>query len=207
MIAVREFTSGAECIAHAQAVRERILKAKFRQKTSPDVTTAVTFPKPIKAAQIPLWRQFEFDFDAHVIAYRIYLNMMERFAINPSDFVFEPPKKPVTEIIDEVLARYPGYTLEDLRGSRRGRDVVAPRQLAMYEVYTQRKDLSLPWIGRFFGGRDHTTVLNAVRRVKAQRGEFDPQYLRKRNAAAERYRQKAKALKAAAASEPMEAIR
>lgn len=200
MIAVREFSSGQECIAHARAVRERILKAKFKPKPVIEVMTAVTIQKPIEAAQIPLWRQFEIDFDAHVVAYRIYLNMMESLALEGKDFSADPQKKPVMEIINEVLAKYPGFTLQDLRGSRRGRDVVAPRQLAMYEVYTQRKDLSLPWIGRFFGGRDHTTVLNAVRRVKAQRGEFDPQYLRKRNAAAERYRQKAKALKAATAS-------
>ena len=53
----------------------------------------------------------------------------------------------------------------DLLSSRRSRDVVRPRQIAMYlaKSLTSR---SLPEIGRRFGGRDHTTVLHSVRKVE-----------------------------------------
>jgi chromosomal replication initiator protein len=53
----------------------------------------------------------------------------------------------------------------DLLSSRRTANVVRPRQVAMYlaKVLTLR---SLPEIGRRFGGRDHTTVLHAVRKIE-----------------------------------------
>ena len=54
----------------------------------------------------------------------------------------------------------------DLLSSRRTANVVRPRQIAMYlaKMLTPR---SLPEIGRRFGGRDHTTVLHAVRKIEA----------------------------------------
>jgi chromosomal replication initiator protein len=53
----------------------------------------------------------------------------------------------------------------DLLSSRRTANVVRPRQVAMYlgKTLTLR---SLPEIGRRFGGRDHTTVLHAVRKIE-----------------------------------------
>jgi chromosomal replication initiator protein len=53
----------------------------------------------------------------------------------------------------------------DLLSSRRTANVVRPRQVAMYlaKILTLR---SLPEIGRRFGGRDHTTVLHAVRKIE-----------------------------------------
>jgi DnaA-like protein len=71
-----------------------------------------------------------------------------------------------------VLALYPKMTLTDLKSSRRGAAVVRPRQLAMYMVKSLTLR-SLPDIGRRFGGRDHTTVLHAVRKIEALK-ERDP---------------------------------
>jgi len=61
-----------------------------------------------------------------------------------------------------------------MQSARRSQNVARPRQVAMYlaKALTSR---SLPEIGRKFGGRDHTTVLHAVRKVqevKAQDREF-----------------------------------
>ena len=74
-------------------------------------------------------------------------------------------KKPVAEIVGEVLAGFPGVTWDDVRGIRRTKPLLKPRRECMYEVATQRPDLSLPAIGRIFGGRDHTTILHSVRKV------------------------------------------
>lgn len=79
-------------------------------------------------------------------------------------------RRPVPDIVAEVLADYPGTTWADVKSLRRTRELVAPRQACMVAVYDERKDLSLPQIGRLFN-RDHTTVLHAVRKIKAQRGE------------------------------------
>jgi chromosomal replication initiator protein len=70
--------------------------------------------------------------------------------------------------IDEIqkrVAEHYNIRLSDMSSARRARAVARPRQVAMYlaKQLTQR---SLPEIGRKFGGRDHTTVMHAVRKVE-----------------------------------------
>ncbi len=69
------------------------------------------------------------------------------------------------EDIQRVVARHFNVSKADLLSSRRTCTIVRPRQIAMYlaKVLTPR---SLPEIGRRFGGRDHTTVLHAVRKIE-----------------------------------------
>ena len=67
----------------------------------------------------------------------------------------------ITEEASDVF----GVSIEDLRGPRRTRLVVTARQAAMY-VCRSLTEESLPSIGRSFGGRDHTTVLHAVRKIE-----------------------------------------
>lgn len=65
-----------------------------------------------------------------------------------------------------VAAHY-GITVRDLVGHSRRRDMAHPRQLAMY-LCRKLLGLSMPVIGRIFGGRDHTTVLHAVKCVEGR---------------------------------------
>jgi len=69
------------------------------------------------------------------------------------------------EDIQKIVARQFNVSRNDLLSNRRTRVIVRPRQVAMYlaKVMTPR---SLPEIGRRFGGRDHTTVLHAVRKIE-----------------------------------------
>nr|WP_246800079.1 helix-turn-helix domain-containing protein [Rhizobium leguminosarum] len=76
----------------------------------------------------------------------------------------------------EVLAHFKFITIKDLKGPRRETEVVRARQIAMYELHTQRDDLSYPGIGRIFGNRDHTTVLHAVRKIQAMKEAGTPVY-------------------------------
>ena len=62
-------------------------------------------------------------------------------------------------------AAYFGLTMEDLCGSSRSRVLVNARQIAMY-LCRELTDLSLPKIGQQFGGRDHTTVIHADRKIR-----------------------------------------
>ncbi|MFZ3360670.1 MAG: chromosomal replication initiator protein DnaA [Xanthobacteraceae bacterium] len=75
------------------------------------------------------------------------------------------PKRVRIEDIQRIVARQYNVSRADLLSSRRTANVVRPRQVAMYlaKVLTLR---SLPEIGRRFGGRDHTTVLHAVRKIE-----------------------------------------
>ena len=74
------------------------------------------------------------------------------------------PKKVKIEDIQKLVANHYSVSRSDILSSRRTATVVRPRQIAMYlsKVLTLR---SLPEIGRRFGGRDHTTVLHAVRKI------------------------------------------
>ncbi|MNW62009.1 Chromosomal replication initiator protein DnaA [compost metagenome] len=67
-------------------------------------------------------------------------------------------------------AAYFGLTIEDLCGSSRSRVLVTARQIAMY-LCRELTDLSLPKIGQQFGGRDHTTVMHANRKITEQMAE------------------------------------
>jgi chromosomal replication initiator protein len=79
------------------------------------------------------------------------------------------PKRVRIEDIQRIVARQYNVSRADLLSSRRTANVVRPRQVAMYlaKVLTLR---SLPEIGRRFGGRDHTTVLHAVRKIESLAG-------------------------------------
>jgi chromosomal replication initiator protein len=70
--------------------------------------------------------------------------------------------------IDEIqrkVAEHYGLRMQDMHSARRARTIARPRQVAMYlcKKLTAR---SLPEIGRKFGGRDHTTVMHAVRKIE-----------------------------------------
>ncbi|MDK1476894.1 chromosomal replication initiator protein DnaA [Streptomyces sp. 549] len=69
-----------------------------------------------------------------------------------------------------ATADYFGLTVEDLCGSSRSRVLVTARQIAMY-LCRELTDLSLPKIGGQFGGRDHTTVMHADRKIRALMAE------------------------------------
>jgi chromosomal replication initiator protein len=79
------------------------------------------------------------------------------------------PKRIKIEDIQKLVATHFNVSRADILSSRRTANVVRPRQIAMYlaKILTLR---SLPEIGRRFGGRDHTTVLHAVRKIEALSG-------------------------------------
>lgn len=75
----------------------------------------------------------------------------------------EPKRVKIDDIL-RVVTKHFGVNRADLLSSRRNRSIVRPRQIGMYlaKSLTSR---SLPEIGRRFGGRDHTTVLHAIRKI------------------------------------------
>lgn len=76
----------------------------------------------------------------------------------------EPKRVKIDDILRVVMKHF-GVNRGDLLSSRRNRSIVRPRQIGMYlaKSLTSR---SLPEIGRRFGGRDHTTVLHAIRKIE-----------------------------------------
>jgi chromosomal replication initiator protein len=75
----------------------------------------------------------------------------------------------VEEIQQQVAERF-GISRAELIGSSRAATPLRARQVAIY-LTRELTDLSLPQIGRLYGGRDHSTVLNSLRRIEASLGE------------------------------------
>ena len=72
-------------------------------------------------------------------------------------------------ILDETAKMF-GWTIDDLCGKSRRRPLVTARQIGMY-VMRELTDFSYPRIAEVFGGRDHTTVMYAVDKIKQQMTE------------------------------------
>ena len=81
----------------------------------------------------------------------------------------DPSRITVTTIINEI-SDYFQITKDELCGTSRSRTLVNARQIAMY-LCRELTELSLPKIGQEFGGRDHTTVMHAERKIRTQIGE------------------------------------
>ncbi len=82
-----------------------------------------------------------------------------------SDIIPASTRKPINvERIQVLVADYYNVTLEDMKGKRRDKHIVFPRQVAMFLVREETPS-SLPAIGKAFGGRDHTTALHSIEKI------------------------------------------
>ena len=80
------------------------------------------------------------------------------------------PRQINAKLIQEVVATHYKLKLDELLAKKRSRNVVVPRQIAMY-LCREMTENSLPLIGELFGGRDHTTVIHAYDKISRERGE------------------------------------
>ncbi len=71
------------------------------------------------------------------------------------------------EEIKETVAKYFNITPQDMETKKRSQDISTPRQIAIYLIRTLT-DYSLPMIGRFFGGRDHSTIIHSYEKIKKE---------------------------------------
>src|SRR5699024_2619718 len=76
----------------------------------------------------------------------------------------EHNNKMTIPIIQTKVANYYNVTVTEIKGRKRVKAIVTPRQVAMY-LSRKLTDASLPRIGQEFGGKDHTTVLHAYEKI------------------------------------------
>ena len=106
-----------------------------------------------------------------VIAYAALVNQpvtLEFTRETLADLLRAHEKKLTIDEIQRKVAEYYVLKMTDLLSARRAREVARPRQVAMY-LAKKLTPRSLPEIGRRFGGRDHTTVMHAVKRIEELR--------------------------------------
>ncbi|WP_371870767.1 chromosomal replication initiator protein DnaA [Sandarakinorhabdus glacialis] len=106
-----------------------------------------------------------------VVAYAALVNQpvtLEFTRETLADLLRAHEKKLTIDEIQRKVAEYYHLKMTDLLSARRAREVARPRQVAMY-LAKRLTPRSLPEIGRRFGGRDHTTVMHAVKRIEELR--------------------------------------
>lgn len=81
--------------------------------------------------------------------------------------IAERRRRVTTDSIKKLVARHFEVSVDDLVGPRRFHAISYPRHIAMY-LCRQHTELSFPEIARHFGGRDHSTIINAVRKIAAR---------------------------------------
>ena len=83
-----------------------------------------------------------------------------------SDVLKKNEKKISISYIQETITTYFNLNLSDMSTSRRSINIARPRQIAMY-LCKSLTTFSYPEIGKNFGGKDHTTVMHAVKKIEA----------------------------------------
>ncbi|MDD5729952.1 MAG: chromosomal replication initiator protein DnaA [Candidatus Omnitrophica bacterium] len=83
------------------------------------------------------------------------------------DLLKESKKTITIDFIQRCVMEEFSISMQDLKTKRRNKNIVLPRQVAMY-LSRELTDLSLPEIGSFFGGKDHTTVLHSYNKIKQE---------------------------------------
>ena len=83
-------------------------------------------------------------------------------------FIDNQVRKITIEAIQRQVAEHFGMKVPELKQKNNSRQIVVPRQIAMY-LAKQMTEASLPEIGRQFGGKHHTTVMHSIAKIDEQR--------------------------------------
>jgi hypothetical protein len=143
MIPVPQYSSSAEMRAAYAGVKQRLFAER--------APIALPKPKTVNYRVRPLWMRSNVFFNAHVIAWQLHKAAK---AMSP---------------VPLFIARWceeNGTTVPVMIGHCRLRKIAVLRHRLISEVHTKFQ-MSLPQVGRIFGGRDHATILNSIRRAAA----------------------------------------
>ncbi|MFY9287605.1 MAG: chromosomal replication initiator protein DnaA [Alphaproteobacteria bacterium] len=108
---------------------------------------------------------------ANLVGRTISLEMTQEVL---ADLLRSSERRITIDEIQKKVAEHYNIRVADMHSARRARQVSRPRQVAMY-LAKQLTPRSLPEIGRKFGGRDHTTVIHAVRKIE-ELSAYDPAF-------------------------------
>jgi chromosomal replication initiator protein len=124
----------------------------------------------------------QYELEHRMPTVKSMMEILEKLARDPEEkgeeigFVPEEKRAPRFQDVLEGVSRYYAVSLQEILGDSRVREIMVPRQIAMY-IGNKRMRMSLTKLGELFSGRDHSTVLHAVRKIGEQM-VHDPQLLR-----------------------------
>jgi chromosomal replication initiator protein len=159
-------TTAAEVFAAAHATRARIIQRETEARNKANREAAQAAFERAETARIDLEES-----ERRLAKYRLAVHIPRPSEAAETGEDEKGP--PVADIITAVCKHF-NVSRVDIMSPRREQRVVWPRQVGMYLAGTITKR-SLPDIGRRYGGRDHTTVLYAVRKMKAALAVGDEQ--------------------------------
>jgi chromosomal replication initiator protein len=147
--------------------RIAILRAKAEESAIPVASDAIEFVARKVVSNV---RELEGALN-RVVAYASMSGQpisVELAGAVLSNVLYNPKKRHITpEKISRAVAEYYGVALDALRGQKRDRAIVTPRQIAMF-LMREETDVSLLKIGAELGGRDHSTVLHACDKINRE---------------------------------------
>lgn len=142
-VSAKTFTSAAEIKASASAVHKRVM--------SPPIVN-MALPAPPAQVRRRTYHLDKRQKDAHVLAWKIWKTMIGA--------------RPCRDYIRDRCVQLE-VDFNDVLGRSRRKEITFIRHLLMWEIKTKiRREMSYPEIGRVFGGRDHTSVLFACRKIQ-----------------------------------------
>ncbi|MGY3609905.1 MULTISPECIES: helix-turn-helix domain-containing protein [unclassified Bradyrhizobium] len=147
--------------ATTEQLREAAAQAARRQR----MAAAVPLSKPIEIAPAPTIAEAAPVAQSEPAVAPPIPNSLMMAAHRSMDRLI--PMSRIEVVQRSVLQIFPEISLRELKSGWRFADIVRARQIAMYLARSMTGQ-SLPEIGRRFGGRDHTTVLHAVRKIATQ---------------------------------------
>jgi hypothetical protein len=148
--------------------QQRAKAIELRRKFFKPVKAKPLPPAPTKIEWVPpkpQWMKQEVQFDQHVVESRLILEMLKKGKIDMA----RAGQRTIMKIVQEVLERFPGITIDQVKGSMRRREIVEARHQCIYAVRVERQDLSYPAIGRWFD-LDHTSCLSAYYKIAGRNG-------------------------------------
>jgi hypothetical protein len=172
-----EFTSTAELVAHYKAVQKRLRALKPPPKEPPRFGT----PRPktpvgtdVPKGSAPLTRHADGEGHPTLSPEPIPLPPTSEWLPSPDAPRFPTPVHRIMAVVAEEF----GITVGAMKSAVRTHSLVVPRQVAMYIARQEnppRFGHGLPWLGRQFGGRDHSTVVHAIKKI-GERIASDPAF-------------------------------
>jgi hypothetical protein len=134
--------------AHYADVKRRIELAGRKPKPAAE-QAKVYYVREYAPAPKPEWKRKPTKFNEHV-------NAWQAWVIKQSQ-----PRKQF--VIDRCVVY--GYTYQEIIGTSRKRPLVLARQIIQWELKRAYPDVSLPEIGRMFGGKDHSTITSSLAKI------------------------------------------